>query len=183
MIAEHHEKIFSDFEGTIIDIETIGDFDNSFGNDSRRYRNIVQVILGYIDRNQLHIYYAKSTDAITELKIITPKIIADRSKPLYAFNSEFEACVFFHHIGLEITFGGELNSAKFEKKKDVVRSLKIPNYDDPFFDDGFKCMLAWQRNQYDQAIAHNRACLLKERDILLKRHFRKPDKLTLVNER
>jgi len=38
------------------------------------------------------------------------------------------------------------------------------------------------REEFDKAIAHNRACLLKERDILIKRGFRKPDELKFVNK-
>ena len=46
MIIEHKEDISSNFEGTIIDIETIGDFDEHYrySNDSREYQDIKQVI-------------------------------------------------------------------------------------------------------------------------------------------
>jgi hypothetical protein len=40
-------------------------------------------------------------------------------------------------------------------------------------------MYAWQNGEFDKAIAHNRACLMKERDILLRRGYRKPDGLAL----
>jgi len=40
-------------------------------------------------------------------------------------------------------------------------------------------MYAWQAGEFDKAVAHNRACLMKERDILLKRGYRKPDGLPL----
>jgi hypothetical protein len=32
------------------------------------------------------------------------------------------------------------------------------------------------------AIAHNRSCLLKEKDILLLRGYRKPDELEIIKE-
>jgi len=41
MIEEYDEIMRSDFDGTIIDIESIGNFDSRF-NDSRRYKNIIQ---------------------------------------------------------------------------------------------------------------------------------------------
>jgi len=63
-------------------------------------------------------------------------------------------------------------------KKYTVENLNIENYDDPFFDVGNECRLAWLRGEWDQCIKHNRSCLLKERDILLKRGFREPDDLT-----
>ncbi|MFA5399917.1 MAG: hypothetical protein WC169_00970 [Dehalococcoidia bacterium] len=179
MIADYEEKIASDFIGTIIDIETIGNFSDYF-NDSRRYKDIIQVILGYIDGDHIRIYCAKSHDGIEALKSITNTIIDSLRRPLYAFNSEFEQCVLFHHIGREFDIECELNSEKYEKKKNVVRYLNIPNYNDPFYDDGYKCIGAWERKQFDDAIAHNRACLLKERDILIKRGFRTPDRIALV---
>ena len=76
-----------------------------------------------------------------------------------------------------IIFDGELQRMKYEKKSDVVRSLGIPNYGDPFYDNGRLCMEAWERGEFKKAIAHNKACLLKERDILLKRSCRTPNEL------
>ncbi len=73
------------------------------------------------------------------------------------------------------------NSKKdMNAKAKAVRDLGIPNYDDPFYDKGLWCMNAWHNGEFDKAIAHNRACLLKERDILIKRRFRKPDELKFV---
>ena len=64
-------------------------------------------------------------------------------KPFYAFNSEFERDVIFHSLGERIDFDFELNDEKFERKADAVRVLDIPNYDDPFFNIRWKCMIAW----------------------------------------
>jgi len=44
-------------------------------------------------------------------------------------------------------------------------------------------MQAWQDEEFDKAMAHNRACLLKEKDILLKRGFRKPDELKFIKQK
>jgi hypothetical protein len=41
-------------------------------------------------------------------------------------------------------------------------------------------MNAWHKGEFDAAIAHNRACLLKERDILIKRSCIKPDELKFI---
>lgn len=41
-------------------------------------------------------------------------------------------------------------------------------------------MAAWDNGGYNEVIAHNRACLLKERDILLKRGYREPDILEFI---
>jgi hypothetical protein len=180
MIIEHHEIIASDFEGTVIDLETIGDFNGLYKYDSRRYKDIRQVILGYVRKDHLHIYCAQDMQDIEKLRTMTPEIVKALSRPFYAFNCEFESSVWFHHIGIQIDFDGELQSARFEKKKDTVRQCGISNYDDPFFDLGFMCMNAWNTKEFDKAIVHNRACLLKERDILIQRGHTQPVKVKFV---
>lgn len=180
MIIEHHEKTVQDFSGTIIDIETIGDFNNLHKYDSRRFKGIQQVILGYITKDYLHVYCATDETEIEKLKELTLEIIGTLIRPYYAFNCSFERGVWFHHLGVEVNFDGELQGEPFESKKNAVRQLKIPNYEDPFFDSGLLCMQAWHSKNFDKAAAHNRACLLKERDILLKRGYCEPEQLKCV---
>jgi len=179
LIIEHKEEVSSDFEGTIIDIETIGEFRNQYF-DSRRYGDIQMAIFGLINKEGLHILCARGMEAITELKERTAAMIDNFGRPLFAFNTEFERGVLFNRLGREIGFDGELNEEKYERKADVVRNLGIPNYDDPFYDNGYLCKTAWENSELDRAIAHNRACLLKERDILLRRGFREPDDLIFI---
>ena len=181
VIIEHKEDISSNFEGTIIDIETIGEFNKNrlykIYNDSRQYEKLQQVILGFINRYGLKILCAEGKQAINDLAIRTEVTIEKLERPFYAFNADCESSVWFHHLGKEIIFDGELQKTKFESKKNAVADLGIPNYDDPFNDVGRLCMEAWENWEFDKAIAHNRACLLKERDILLKRSFRTPNKI------
>ena len=181
MIIEHKEDISSSFEGTIIDIETIGPFLNQYP-DLRRYKDIQLVIFGFINRYALHIFCAQGVGALNDLRARTETIIDSLEKPFYAFNCEFERSVLFYELGKEIDFDGELNREKYESKLDAVGNLGIPNYEDPFYDKGFLCMQAWKDGEFDRAIAHNRACLLKERGILLKRGFRKPGELGFIKE-
>ncbi len=178
-MKEYEEEVASDIQGTIVDIETIGDFRNAY-NDSRRYENIISVIFGYIDRERLHVYCAEGETEIPELKTLIKSLMNELKKPVYAFNVEFETCVLFHHIGIEEVFERELNLEKYERKSKAVNILQIPNYSDPFFDDGLLCKKAWENTEFEKAIAHNRACLLKERDILLTRGYRKPDRIILA---
>ena len=175
-MIKHTEKVKSSFKGTIIDIETIGNFRNDF-SDSRRYQEIVPVIFGFIRNEELTIFCAKGKDSIEQLKIIIKEIIQNLDPPFYAFNSVFEKGTLYHHLGNKIEFKRELNKDKYESKLSAVRSLGISNYDDPFNDNGKLCMNAWLNGKLKEAISHNRACLLKEREILLKRGFREPDKL------
>ncbi|MBA7506617.1 hypothetical protein ES706_05310 [subsurface metagenome] len=180
MIIEHKEEISSDFEGAIIDIETWGEFNDRY-NDSRRYKGIQLVIFGFIDRHALHVFCARGMEAISELREITERIIDNLERPFYAFSSEFERGVFFHQLGKKIDFDGELQRGR-ESKAKARKRLGIPNYDDPFYDRGLWCMNAWYNREFDAAIAHNRACCLKERDILIKEGFRKPDELEFVKQ-
>ena len=184
MILEHKEDISSDFEGTIIDIETIGEFDEHYRNtnDSREYHYIQTVIFGFINGQALHIFYVRETKDIAELNQKVMGIIDDLPRPFHAFNTAFEQSVLFHGLGKKTIFDGELQKEKYESKANAVRDLAIPNYDDPFHDKGILCMIAWKNGEFDETIAHNRACLLKERDILLKRGFRKPDELEFVRD-
>jgi len=178
VVIEHKENVSSNFEGTVIDIETIGEFLNQYP-DSRRYKDIQLVIFGFINRKALHIFCAEGIEAISELKGKTKDIIDSLERPFYAFNTEFERSVLSYEFGKEIDFDGELQVGR-ESKANARSYLDIPNYSDPFYDNGYLCMKAWENGEFDKAMAHNRACLLKERDILLKRGFRTPDELKFV---
>jgi len=178
MIIEHKEDISSDFEGTIIDIETIGEFLNQY-HDSRRYKDIKLVIFGTISRYTLNICCARGKEAIKELSEKTEELMELLQRPFYAFNSKFERGVLFYTLGRKIDFEGELQEA-YESKAYACKRLGIPNYDDPFYDIGKLCSEAWENGKFKEAIAHNRACLLKERDILLKEGFRESEELNFV---
>lgn len=180
MVKIHLENIKSNFEGTIIDIETIGYFINGY-NDSRRYKKIIPVVFGFVNKDGLNICCAENKNSISELKEKIKLILSKLKRPFYAFNSDFERGVLFYNLGNPVVFDSELNKEKFEPKWFVVQSLKIPNYNDPFNDNGRACMEAWLNGKIEKSILHNRSCLLKERDILLKRGFRKPDELRLVS--
>lgn len=176
----HSEETKSDFNGTIIDLETIGDFHEEF-KDSRRCAWIRPVIFGFIQRDKLEIYYAESSSSIKQLNEEIDSIIDELEKPFYAFNSSFESYVLFHNLGRKIEFERELNKEQYEKKEKAVSFLEISQYGDPFNGEGRKCILAWNSGDMGNAIAHNRSCLLKERDILLKRGYRNPEIMKFVN--
>lgn len=182
MILEYKEIISSEFDGTIIDIETIGKFNSRYRDtdDIREYEYIQPVIFGYVDRHALTILYIRATEEINELNERVAGLISSLNKPLCAFNSIFERAVLYHGLGLELHFDGELQAVKYESKANAVSALGIPNYDDPFYDRGILCLQAWENGEFDKAIAHNRACLLKERDILLRRGFREPEEITFT---
>jgi len=179
MVTILQENLKSEFEGTIIDLETIGNFDNRF-SDSRRCKDIVPIIFGFIDNKGIKILCAKNKDSIEKLKSEIINHIDSLKRPFHSFNTDFERAVLFHYLSKPIEFEREINKEKFEKKEYIVQTLKIPNYDDPFWGDGRACMNSWLKGNIEKSILHNRSCLLKERDILLKRGFRKPDELKLI---
>lgn len=174
-----HEKINSDFDGTIIDLETIGGFNQKF-DDSRRYADIRPVLFGLITNKGIEIHYAQKNGDMKLLHEKIAEVLASLERPFYSFNTHFEMGVLSHTLKKAIIFDRELNSEKYEAKKNAVAKLRLNNYEDPFFDDGLKCHAAWNSGNIENIIRHNRADLLKERDILLKRGFRKPDAFRFV---
>jgi len=179
MIEEYSEVNDCSFRGTIIDIETIGSFSRGF-KDSRQYSKIQQVIFGYINKEELRILTAQKAEDISRLNEIVSFLLHDLEKPFHAFNCDFEMGVLFHNLKARHLFERELNKEKYEAKKKAVSELGIQQYNDPFNDNGLLCMQAWQNGEIGKAMAHNRSCLLKERDILLKRGFREPAGLEFV---
>ena len=65
MVLIQKEKLKSKFKGTIIDIETIGEFSNKY-EDSRKYKQIHSVIFGFIDNSGLYIFCAKNKIEINQ---------------------------------------------------------------------------------------------------------------------
>lgn len=180
MIRHFNEKVSSCFKGTIIDIESYGNFCRGFG-DSREYKDIVPTIFGYINCDELNVFCAEGDSALNELRTEINGLAPTLERPLFAFNCCFEQGVLYHSCAINVIFDGELNKERYEAKRQVVKALGIPNYDDPFNDDGKFCVSAWLNGTYYQAIRHNRSCLLKERDILLKRSYRQPEELVFVD--
>ena len=181
MLISHNEKLIpANFSGTIIDIETIGPFESYPDDDSRRYNKITPTIIGYITKDELNIFCAKDLESLNELRDVALNIVPSFEKPLFAFQSKFERSVLHHAYGIKLDIHGELNNRPREWKGYACSDLSIPNYDDPFNNDGKLCVTAWVNGTHFQAIRHNRSCLLKERDILLKRSYRQPDELKLL---
>ena len=131
MLIKHEELLKSDIVGTVIDIETIGEFERS--RDSRRYKNLQTVIFGFLNSSQLRILCAEGKESVSELFVEIRKIIDILDRPFYGFNNEFERAVLFYNLDLQLDFEGELQKRDFEKKVDAVRELKISNYDDHYF--------------------------------------------------
>lgn len=76
-----HEEVIGDIDGSVIDIETIGDFEKRYRGNSREYKNLRQVILGYINGNELRIPCAHGRQGISELAEATEEILRSLKRP------------------------------------------------------------------------------------------------------
>ncbi|MHA1278777.1 MAG: hypothetical protein ACTSRC_07310 [Candidatus Helarchaeota archaeon] len=160
------ERIAPSVEGTIIDFETIGSFNNASKN-CERYRGIKPVIFGVLEKDQIRISYIRDEHAIIKLLNVIRHDLLELTRPLYAYNCAFERCIISNCLGLNCEFR-ELQVIPYMPKKKAVEQYGISNYNDPFNDNGKLCLEAWQKGHFDLCVQHNRACLLKERDILKK---------------
>lgn len=180
----HKEKVDVPVKGTVIDFETDGNFNDDYDSlDSRHYADHKTFIFGYLTGDALRVHCAKKPTSLKKVEKAILEEIDTLSRPFYAFNCNFERSIIFHSLDKDVIFDGELGRqlryGRFEAKRYVVKDLGIDNYDDPFHDVGRECPKAWKAGDLDNAMAHNRSCLLKERDILLKRGYRTPNPLKL----
>lgn len=167
-MIENKESTKAGVKGTIIDIETIGEFDRKYPSyDLMHYSDLKPTIFGFLTENSLIQYCAEGPDEIPQLIQIIGNTIPKLSEPYYALNCYFERGILFHGCNLEPEFidvRGEIRGRKW----DIRENLGISTYNDPFNGVGYTCLLEWEKENYSQCLAHNRACLLIERDILKK---------------
>ena len=164
-------------KGTIIDLETIGPIRNEF-RDTRRYEKVRPYLFGYLNGNTIVQKYVDKSDNIPQLvQWIKEAIFTNLfQEPLYAFFTEFESGVIYCATARKVSFDRELKKGPGGKES-IVKKLGISAYDDPFPGAGVKCIEEFKRGNIADCLKHNRACLLKERDILFKRGFVDPNKI------
>jgi hypothetical protein len=162
-------------DGTIIDLETIGPIRNEF-RDTRRYEKVRPYLFGYLAGNTIVQKYVEKSDHILQLVQWIKKIILTDlfQKPLHAFFTEFESGVIYCATGIKVNFDRELKIGSGGKES-IVKKIGIRAYDDPFPGAGVKCIEEFKGGNIADCLKHNRACLLKERDLLIKRGFTLPD--------
>ncbi|RLC31798.1 hypothetical protein DRH13_02535 [Candidatus Woesebacteria bacterium] len=164
-------------KGTIIDLETIGSIRNKF-KDTRRYEKVKPYIFGYLTGDTIVQKYVEKPDYIPELVQWIKKAILTNlfQEPLYAFFTEFEIGVIYCATGIKVNFDRELKKG-VGSKESIVKQIGISAYEDPFPGAGVKCIEEFKRGNLEDCLKHNRACLLKERDLLFKRGFVDPNKI------
>ncbi|MHA1637592.1 MAG: hypothetical protein ACTSUB_06200 [Candidatus Thorarchaeota archaeon] len=176
----HREQVETTFEGTIIDIETVGEFRrvggfSPLGQDYLgRYKDMKITTVGFLSENELSVFFVKDAESLDNFRKKAISILKTRTAPTYAFNKSFEEGCYFWNSGQEsLHIDNELQSFTGEKKENVVIKLGINKYDDPFHGEGRKCVSAFFQGNIDDIVKHNRACLLKENQILAKRGAKK----------
>lgn len=168
MVIKYQETSKMHMSGTIIDLETIGEFDRQYHySDTRQYAKLKPTIFGYLTGDNLVQYCAEGLADISNVVTIMNDILPSLDPPFYALNCNFEKGVFTHYCNNMpeplIDMRGEKS---FERKWDARARLGISTYDDPFNGKGYTCVLEWKKDNYSDCLKHNRACLLIERDIL-----------------
>ena len=155
-------------QGTVIDFETIGEFDRNYSSrDTRQYALLKPTIFGYLTDGKMVQYCAEGISDIENIVTIMNEILPTLEPPFYALNCYFErgvcthSCTFTPKPLIDVRGGNT-----YERKWDVRKRLGIPTYDDPFNGNGYTCMLEWHKENYKDCMKHNRACLLIEKDIL-----------------
>jgi hypothetical protein len=182
-MKELHEQQFKTYNGTIIDFETTGDLIQRVypKYDSREFSKLKACIVGIINKNSLDIYCAEGLADINNLRDFTKPLFEDifkNGKPVSAFNCHFETGVLYNQYDLQVSFDNELQPKEYTRKEDTLQSIGNTNdYSDPFSGKpkaGMLCREAWENNQLELAMKHNRACLLKEQFLFLNMPEKKP---------
>jgi len=164
-------------DGTIIDLETIGPLNDGL-DGIERYKDVKPYLLGYLTGNTLVQKYVERSDDIPSLiEFIKETNFTDFPKPLYAFFVEFETGVIYCSAGRKLLFDRELKKGK-GGKENMVKKFRISNYDDPFPGQGIKLIEEFTNGNIVDSLRHNRACLLKERDILYRGGYALPPKIS-----
>jgi len=179
-MKEHIESVkhLSNIEklnGTIIDLETLFEpcKDKYKPWESEGYIKKTIICLGYLNKERIKIYCCETLHEYNDLNKKIKNGVLTLQKPYYAFQHYFEKYVLKHNCELDIIFEGELNQHYYEKKENAINKLNISNFDDPFDGNGGMCMNSFNQGNIENVIKHNRSCLLKEYEILMKRGFRK----------
>lgn len=178
-ILERYGVEYKTFEGAVIDLETDerNFLDELHGAD--RYKRHCAVCCGILDKNEVEII-AKTCNASNELFVqAVDEKLRRTDRPYYAFNVGCDMALLTKLLGREIQFDRELQQYERESKRDAVKNLGVPNFDDPFNGLGYLAAKEWTKHlethETDCAkriVAHNLACVLKEYTILVRRGCR-----------
>lgn len=172
LFIRNRPLIGAPIEGTIVDLETIGPIHDE-RSGTEKYEQVRPYLLGTLTAKGISQIYATSTNAFPSLFefMATQWIPNFLSNPLYAYNTGFEYGVIWSSTRVFVEGFREIKVDSLGKEA-AVKKYKLDAYDDPFPGAGIRCMEEFQRGNIEPCLAHNRACLLKERDLLLLRGYK-----------
>ena len=168
-----------EFIGAVIDLETDGQpfSDNCHGAGRCKLQSAVSCAILNEDSVEVIAKTWESPDWVFTKEV--EKGLAQTKHPYYAFNSGFDMAILSKLLGKEVPFDRELQQFDRQHKGSCRQSLGIPNFDDPFHDNGRLAGLEWkkhlktrERERVNKIMAHNLSCVLKEYCILVRGGYR-----------
>jgi len=167
------------FVGAVIDLETDGQpfTDNFHGAGRCKLQSAVSCAI--LNDNSVEVI-AKT--CYTPDGVFTKEVekgLAQTEHPYYAFNAGFDIAIISKLLGKEVPFDRELQQFEFQSKGSYRKSLGIPNFDDPFHDNGRLAGVEWRNHLktrdkecVKKIMLHNLSCVLKEYCILVRGGYR-----------
>lgn len=181
-VLTKYEVNHKGFIGAVIDLETDGQpfSDNCHGAGRCKLQSAVSCAILNEDSVEVIAKTWESPDgAFTEE---VEKCLTQTKHPYYAFNSGFDMAILSKMLGNKVPFDRELQQFTYQSKGRYRQNLGIPNFDDPFHDNGRLAGLEWkkhlktrERECVKRIIAHNLTCVLKEYCILVRGGYREID--------
>jgi len=167
------------FVGAVIDLETDGQpfSDEFYGAGRCKLQCAVSCAILNEDYVEVIAKTCESPDWVFAKEV--EKSLAKTNHPYYAFNSGFDVTILSKLVGKEILFDRELQQFTRQSKKYYRQDLGIPNFDDPFHDNGELAGLEWKKHLktrekecVTKIMTHNLSCVLKEYCILVRGGYR-----------
>ena len=163
------------FIGAVIDLETDGQpfSDNCPGAGRCKLQSAVSCAILNEDSVEVIAKTCETPDEVFAKKV--EKSLAKTKHPYYAFNAGFDMAILSKLLGKKVPFERELQQVTYQAKGRYRQNLGIPNFDDPFHDNGRLAGLEWknhlktkEREGVKKIMAHNLTCVLKEYCILVR---------------
>jgi len=167
------------FVGAVIDLETDGQpFSDEFCGAGRcKLQCAVSCAILNEDYVEVIAKTWESSDWVFAKEV--EKSLAKTKHPYFAFNAGFDVAILSKLLGNEVLFDRELQQFEFQSKGSYRKNLGIPNFDDPFHDNGKLAGLEWKKHLktrekecVNKIMAHNLSCVLKEYCILVRGGYR-----------
>jgi hypothetical protein len=178
-ILTEYDVTHKGFIGAVIDVETDGELLSDNCHGAGRCKLQSAVCCGILTENGVEVIAKTWESPDWAFTKEVENGLAQTEHPYYAFNAGFDMAILSKLFGKEVAFDRELQQYNRQNKGFCRKSLGIPNFDDPFHDDGKLAGLEWKKHQktrekecVKKIIRHNLTCVLKEYCILVRGGYR-----------